>query len=409
MSLDRMRLRYLVALGLAGGCRQPPSPPQSTFSGEPTGTSVGTASAASTATATGVATSVGITPPIVRETVERTALAEGSYEIQNVPDPNVRHPYLHRSPGCPEGKYCTPPNPAGARAEAPFEACAAETRVTGRWGGVTNSEVTFAPELTRSERAAAPERSQVCCYTWYQPCPGGRTLRDGSHALLATSGEREGWCDAASSGATLNEQLAEAWAREAAYEHASVASFNLAAVDWMSLGAPSDLVAGAQRAALDEIAHARVLYGLASARAGRPLGPGRLPLPSQRGEASFARVTAETFLDACVNECIAAAVAAERSRHAEEPEVKTALARIADDEERHAELAWRVLGWLVAAGGDEARDALSRALATLDDMPAPEPAPDAPSRGFLSAAAQRALRNRVVGEVVRPCAEALLA
>lgn len=348
-------------------------------------------------------------PPPRQDTVRREPLTNGAYEAIVVPDPNVPRPVPYMTPSCPSGTFCTPPEPSGARAPAPYEACAAVVPAASRWSPPKNAAVTFQDKLTARERASAPDRAQVCCYEWYQPCPGGRTLRDVNEGLVAETTPVEGWCDEFAADDAPNAQLAEAWAREAAYEHASVASFNLAAIDWMGLGAPAKFIEGAQRAALDEIAHARALYTLASSHGGHALGPGPLPLPARPSAPSFARVTAETFLDACVNECIAAAMAAERARLARDADVRAALSGIAEDEERHAELAWSMLAWLVANGGDEARAALENALRTLDALPDVEPGPDAPDQGFLSMERRRELRDRVVEEIVRPCVRALAA
>lgn len=202
--------------------------------------------------------------------------------------------------------------------------------------------------------------------------------------------------------------LAQAWAREAAYEHASVASFQSAVIDWMALGAPWDLLEEAQRASLDEIAHARSLYAIASRHAGQAVRPGVLPPRTQAATVTVERVTRETFLDACVNECVAAVLAGERARQARDVDVREALATIARDEEAHAALAWRVLAWLLQSGGDEARGALASAIASLEALPALAPTLHAPAEGLFGAGEQTAIRDAVIAGVLRPCANALL-
>ena len=55
-------------------------------------------------------------------------------------------------------------------------------------------------------------------------------------------------------------------------------------------------------------------------------------------------------------------MAAEQLANATDPAVRAALAQLADDEARHAELAWRTVAWAVQAGGREVRAAVARAL-----------------------------------------------
>jgi hypothetical protein len=431
MDLTRSRLRYLAALGLVGGCTSSPvasstTPPTATAA-LPSASSASSAPTTATATATGSAVDAAPPPPV--RTVRRDPLEGGAWavveevEVRDRPTPD---PGRRRSPSCPSGTFClaSAPEKPGESAPAPYETCAAtavlpldtssnpQRKQPQRW-------VRFANELTKSERASDPSRAGACCYAWVIPCPGGRTLRADNDAVVAPTFARDGWLEGAIRretsrnaspflGMSPDDVLAAAWAGEAAFEHASVASFNLAIVDWMRLGAPAELVEAGQRAALDEIAHARALYAIASRHAGAPLGPGPLPVRVASAEASFDRVTRETFLDACVNECVAAALADARAERAEDPEVRAALHTIARDEAAHAELAWRVVGWLLDAGGEEARAALAIAIEALEAMPSPPACPDAPERGFLSVDAQIALRERVIDEVVRPIAAALL-
>lgn len=166
-------------------------------------------------------------------------------------------------------------------------------------------------------------------------------------------------------------------------EHASVASFARASLQLLALGAPPELVAGAHAAALDEIEHARLCYGIASRYAGRPIGPGALAVDDAPIALSPAAVAVETLLGGCVNEAIAALEARDASDAATDPAIRAALATIADDEARHAELAWRTLAWIVRAHPSCVPD-LERAIAALDP------------------------RRAVVAEIVLPCARALL-
>jgi hypothetical protein len=257
--------------------------------------------------------------------------------------------------------------------------------------------------MTKKERSRVPT---ACCYDLPRHCVPpyvGRALRVDGELMFAESELRADWSDAANLGVAQAPRVdhfpveqrakrAEAWRHIAALEHASVASFARVSLQLMALGAPPDLLAQTHAAALDEIVHARLAYGLCSAFSGCDEGPGRLPVPAAliapTDVASFAR---DTFLDACVEESVGAVAARTLAEQEPDPSVRAVLLRIADDEERHAELAWRTLAWAVRAGGAHVLRQLSRALAEL-----------APAR------AADAVRARVLEELIEPCARALL-
>jgi hypothetical protein len=141
-------------------------------------------------------------------------------------------------------------------------------------------------------------------------------------------------------------ELAETWLRDALAEHASIAAFSSLSLDLLSLGAPPDLVAACHRAALDETEHARLCFALASAYAGRPLGPGPFPgLSRTRTPPTFASVAAESLVDGWLGEGAAAAHAEEHARTATDPVLRDVWSRIARDEARHAELGRRIVEW----------------------------------------------------------------
>jgi len=106
----------------------------------------------------------------------------------------------------------------------------------------------------------------------------------------------------------------------------------------------------------DEIEHARLCYGLASAYAGRPLGPGPLAIDRALVDpVDLASVTARAVREGCIGETLAALHAGVRAQAAVDPVVRAVLERIAEDESRHAELAWRFVRWAVAHGGEVVR------------------------------------------------------
>jgi hypothetical protein len=157
--------------------------------------------------------------------------------------------------------------------------------------------------------------------------------------------------------------LADAWATEALYEHASVASFSKLSLELLAFGAPRSLVVGAHRAALDEVEHASLGFTLATAYAGSPRAPGAFEIVRETRLAStLADLAAQAVEEGCVNETLAALVASAQREAASDGAVVAALARIADDETRHAELSWRIVAWALAVGDDGVRASVVQAF-----------------------------------------------
>jgi hypothetical protein len=76
----------------------------------------------------------------------------------------------------------------------------------------------------------------------------------------------------------------------------------------------------------------------------------------------------ESWLDGCLGEGAAAKRAAREVLVARDARTRAVWARIAEDESRHAELAWDILGWTIDRAGSAARDAVGAAGAdSLDE------------------------------------------
>jgi hypothetical protein len=211
--------------------------------------------------------------------------------------------------------------------------------------------------------------------------------------------------------ADLCAALAQAWTRAGLAEHASVASFGRFALELLAAGAPADLVVGAHLAAVDEVRHTRLCLALAAAYAREPVGPGRFPFDGNVEVTSdLATIAARAAREGCIGETIAAVQAAEQHARATDPAVRAALAIIAEDEARHAELAWRTVAWAVQEGGERVRAAVAAVLAEGErvgnDGPPSHGALDA--HGQLDAQEQRRVANQAIAEVVRPAARVLL-
>lgn len=248
-----------------------------------------------------------------------------------------------------------------------------------------------------------------------EPSPGGRPLREDGAIVVAPTRARDGWYARVEIDATVRARAAAAWAREAAFEHASVAAFARLAIDLMIHGAPADLVDAAHVAARDEIRHAQTCYGIASAFGGEVVGPGPLALSSHATAPTLEALAVECFRDGCVNETVAALAMAEGSRRAGTPVLRETLAAIADDEGRHAELSYRILAWALREGDTALRARIGRELdAVRSELEGGPARADAHADhdetiGLLAPRTSAAVRHRVLREVVLPCTEALLA
>jgi len=222
-------------------------------------------------------------------------------------------------------------------------------------------------EETARARAKAGPGSTLCCYASEQVeiCEG-RPLRASANGAPIV--------------AKVSGPPSAVWRKIAADEHASIAAFAMVSLQLQALGAPIELLADTHRAALDEIEHTKLALKMMG-EPGTAIGPLDVP-PFER--VSFAELARSTFLDACCGETLAsvrARAAAANVTHNESE--RHALLTIADDEERHAELGWRTLAWLLSAGGTTARDAVRDALG-------------------------RIANSSLMTEVIRPCAEAAL-
>ncbi len=192
----------------------------------------------------------------------------------------------------------------------------------------------------------------------------GRPFIVDDHAVTAPPAARDDWrapIVVAAAPAALRPALAAHWTRIALAEHASVASFARHLLELLAVGAPAELVQAAQQALADEVEHARVCFALAGAHAGAAVGPG--PLTAAAPVAGdLESVVAAVLREACVGETLSALEAREAAERAEDPALRRLLARIADDEQRHAELGWRFVRWALARMDADAR---TRAHATL--------------------------------------------
>ena len=266
-----------------------------------------------------------------------------------------------------------------------------------------------------------PEVEGQCCYFvaygGAMACVGRPFVVDGG-ARAAAVVRRADWSGAARPAlAGLSEgtraALAELWAADAAMEHASVAAFARFALQLLAVGAPAELVEATQRALADEVAHARACYALAGAYAGCPIGPGPLDMSGALGEAGLTAMVAGAIAEGCVGETLAALVAEAAAERAGDPAVRGVLRQIAEDEGRHAQLAWRFVQWALAQGDAvraAARAAFEEALAEpvrVAGWPAGVDAGMMRPHGRLAPEEQAALCREALARVIAPAAAAL--
>lgn len=265
-----------------------------------------------------------------------------------------------------------------------------------------------------------------CCYEVRFDCSGqvvgcsvsGRPLMIEGRPLQAASRRVLGWQDTHLPAPELThldvdarERLAMHWARIGAAEFASVAGFQRFAMDLLANGAPPEWMLQAQRAAQDEIRHARLAFTLASAFAGTPIGPAALDLPAAIPiHRSLEALALSTAVEGCTLETLSACLLSEALEHATDAAVRETLRRLRRDEDRHAELSWQVLAWTIAQDpslADKVDAALTGAIAALrvDDFADWK---GIPAFGLLThAQAERCLRE-AIRLVISPCKQALL-
>lgn len=216
--------------------------------------------------------------------------------------------------------------------------------------------------------ASGPEiEGDSCCYWFCEGACCGRAFTIEGHARVADTTMRNDWCAEWSTAPNdLNEAtqkaLADAWRTDAQMEHASVASFARFTLELLALGAPADIVAASQSASLDEVEHARLCFAMASRFSGHGLGPGQLDMTGVSRGTSIAECAGWTVIEGCIGETIAALTARAQLEWAKDEDVRLALLRIAEDEERHAALAWRFVAWALSTGGAPVRAAVGQAF-----------------------------------------------
>jgi hypothetical protein len=154
-------------------------------------------------------------------------------------------------------------------------------------------------------------------------------------------------------------------ARSAYLEAASVHAFERLAEELRRWGAPADLIESAQRARADEVRHAEQVGTLARLR-GAEVPSAQVEAAQERDLESMAH---ENAVEGCVRETYGAMVGAFQALVAQQPDVRSSMRSIAEDELEHAALSQRVHQWLMPQLAPEARARVRAAMAsTIDEL-----------------------------------------
>jgi hypothetical protein len=267
-----------------------------------------------------------------------------------------------------------------------------------------------------------PGSGGTCCYVVSGSCPVGRPFIVEGRARLATAENDPSWArriqpDIDALDDATRAALADVWTQDALAEHASVASFSRFVLQCLSLGAPADIVQAAQQACADEVEHARIAFGLATAYAGHPVGPGRLDIRGSLDESlDLAAVACSVASEGCIAETVSATLIAAARDQARDPVLREVLGRIAEQEIAHALLAWRYLRWALAGGSKRVRRDVARVFARMEQHVGFGACTSFAgcqehmrAHGYVQLEERRRLAAIVLNDVIRPAALALLA
>lgn len=286
---------------------------------------------------------------------------------------------------------------------------------------------TLSFQQTLTQEARNHGELRACCYqarTYYQRnCPPddplcrpiqirrGRPLLEASTPILAPSVPSTQWLLDVPHTSSSHDVRRE-WLAIAAAEHSSVAAFSRVALQLLVLGAPASLVQQAQLAARDEIDHAQIAWSIAG-RCGDqgPFGAGPLTISTRTTapSATHVEVAVDAFREGCVEETVAALALSRAASLTSQRWLREALTTMAEDEARHAELAWRIVRWALGAGGSRVRDAL-RCAATEEASRELVYSPTHQDHewGLLGASEASAVHVSARENVILPCVSLLL-
>jgi len=208
------------------------------------------------------------------------------------------------------------------------------------------------------------------------------------------------------------EQLGRLWLETALGEHASVAAFARFVLHLLSLGAPPELLLDAIQAMKDEVHHARFCFGIARQFTNEAAGPGRMDISGVLDDGDDpSSILRAAILEGCFEETVSAECARVAVERVEAPAIRTALLQIADDEAKHADLAWRFVDWILKAYPELkpiAEDCFARALANLPRTEEEDSFPSQENYGLLLSSSRRQVREATLRETIVPRIKTIL-
>jgi len=197
---------------------------------------------------------------------------------------------------------------------------------------------TIGPDLAQQNKI------MINCVSWWQDCAGGRSTEGIEVA-----------------GMPAQEPSFGAWlGRMATLEAESIPAFRRLAHELAALGAPRKLRRKASRSRRDEMRHARTITSLARRHGGEPAKV--MNANQTLTLRSLEEVALENAVEGCIRETYGAWHAFAQSRESSDPEFRAIMRRIAEDEMRHAELAWEIHGWAMKRLNRDQRDRITNVM-----------------------------------------------
>lgn len=173
--------------------------------------------------------------------------------------------------------------------------------------------------------AGPAEQAITCAYAYTPECESGR-----DSVCIVSDSKVQG------------PSAYAAWLASTAHaEAASVKSFLELARELQDHGAPASLAHRARNAAREDVEHARVMARMARSHGAQVRRVRSQPMPARSLEA----MARENAVEGCVRETWSALQACHQAQNAEDPQLRTAMRKIAIEESGHAQLAIDIARW----------------------------------------------------------------
>lgn len=309
------------------------------------------------------------------------------------------------------------PLPADESVCPPVSEITGSTFVTDNLGPVSDPELCW----WEVDNNCGPIESITdrCCYELVinLMCKGRPYSVDGK-ALLANIIPSDDWpqrlpIPCAELSAKERGFLRKEWTLMAQQEHASIASFARFVLQIISLGAPPDLIQQSNRAMQDELLHAKLVFGIASALAGKNIGVGEMNMGEPQ-QLTKAEILESVILEGCIVETITVAQMSAAQNFCSIQSIRGVLYKIVEDESRHAALAWQFVQWMLSSHPELLPIAQQAFLKAEQAILAPKVGVDPIDQkilkryGRLPVKEQREISIEVWKQVITPNKDALL-